>query len=66
MCLVIPGKIKEVKGRTAIVDYGNGVFNEANLMIDVRIGDYVIVSGKMIVNKVDKKEAEELLNIIHA
>lgn len=61
MCLAIPGKILEIKKDIAVIDYGSEK-REANCsLIKCEVGDYVIVSNQMIIDKVDKKEAEESL-----
>ncbi len=64
MCLAIPGKIVEIKGKTAIVDFG-GVKREADISLldEVRIGDYVIVHVGFAIQKLDQREAEIRLGI---
>lgn len=63
MCLGIPGKVVEVKGRVAVVDFG-GVKREVDATLeDVEPGDYVIVHVGMIISKMDPKEAEETIRI---
>lgn len=63
MCLAIPGKILEIKKDTAVIDYGSEK-REANCsLIKCNVGDYVIVSNMMVIDKVDKKEAEESLEM---
>jgi len=53
MCLAIPGKIIEIKGDTAVVDYG-GVERRAKIIHgNYGVGDRVIVSNKIIVEKID-------------
>ncbi len=58
MCLAIPGKVVEIKGNTAIVDY-NGIRKEARIdfVKDVRVGDYVIVHTGFAIEKIDEDEA---------
>ncbi len=58
MCLAIPGKVVEIRGNTAIVDY-NGIRKEARIdfVKDVRVGDYVIVHTGFAIEKIDEDEA---------
>jgi len=45
MCVALPGKIIELRKRTAIVDFsGNQVSARAGL-VDVKVGDHVLVHG---------------------
>jgi hydrogenase expression/formation protein HypC len=66
MCLAIPGLIESIDGRTAIVDYG-GVKREAiiDLMEEgtIKPGTYVIVHTGFVIQILDKKEAEETLEL---
>lgn len=62
MCLAIPGKVVSIKNNKAIVDYF-GEKRETNLINkDVKVGDYVIVQNKIIVDKIPEKDALESLN----
>lgn len=60
MCLAIPGKIIEINGDKVIVDYKIEKRN-AYKTIDVNIGDYVIVKAGFIIDKIDKKQAEDFI-----
>ena len=62
MCLSIPGKLIEKEENKFVIDYGNEK-RIANLSVvdDLKIGDYVFVSNKIIINKIDEKEAKEFL-----
>ncbi|MBL7100499.1 MAG: HypC/HybG/HupF family hydrogenase formation chaperone [Nanoarchaeota archaeon] len=56
MCLAIPGKIVKVTEDKAVVDYGDNQ-KEVPSLIDVKVGDYVIVQVGRIVQKVEKEDA---------
>lgn len=59
MCLAVPGKILEINGETALVDFG-GIKKHANIsFVDCNIGDYVLVHVGFAIEKVDQKKAEE-------
>ena len=59
MCLAIPGKVVELRGLIAIVDYG-GVRREVRVdfVPDVKVGDYVIVHTGFAIEKMDEKAAK--------
>lgn len=64
MCLAIPGKILEIEGATARVDFG-GVTREADLSVmpDAAVGDYVLVHAGFAIQKLDESEARETLRL---
>jgi len=62
MCLAIPGKVVEIDGEDVIVDYITEK-REVKTLLDVRLGDYVIVGGKMILEKVPETDALHTIEI---
>jgi hydrogenase assembly chaperone HypC/HupF len=59
MCLAIPGKITAIKKGMATVDYG-GQKTTAKIFIgDFKVGDYVIVQGKVVIERVPKIQVKE-------
>ena len=66
MCLAIPGLVESVEGRTAVVDFG-GVKREAVIDLmeqgSVKPGTYVLVHTGFVIQILDKKEAEETLEL---
>ena len=63
MCLAVPGKLIEIEDEHAIVDYG-GVRREINIsLVEVNVGDYVIVHAGFAIQKLDEKDAQETLEI---
>lgn len=66
MCLAIPGKIIEIdkNKQSATVDYGSGTKRKANIsLVDVTIGDYVLVHAGFAIQVLDEKEAQETLSL---
>ena len=62
MCLAGPGKIISLDGDNGKVDFGSGVVREVNLaMLEVSVGEYVIVHAGFAIQKLDEKEAMETL-----
>ncbi len=64
MCFAIPGKIIEVDENKFVVDYGSEKRIVNMSLVDVDVGDYVVVSNKIIITKVSKEEAIKFLDII--
>ena len=64
MCLAIPAKVLEVQGDVAQVDFGQGVAREVNVMlVDARVGEYVLVHAGYAIQVVDQEAAEESLRL---
>jgi hydrogenase expression/formation protein HypC len=66
VCLAIPGKIIEIdkKKEHAIVDYGEGTKRRTNVtLVNVKIGDYVLVHAGFAIEVLNKKEAKETLKL---
>jgi hydrogenase expression/formation protein HypC len=64
VCLAIPGKIVEIdkKRKSATVDYGSGTKRKANVsLVEIKIGDYVLVHAGFAIQVLDEKEAQETL-----
>lgn len=63
MCVALPGKVIEIKGRDAVVDFnGNQVTARAGL-VDVKVGDYVLVHAGCVIQKVTQQDMEDLRNL---
>ena len=65
MCYAIPAKIVEIHDDTAKVDYG-GVLKivNINLIGSLKIGDYILIHAGFAIEKLEKKSAEETLEMI--
>lgn len=65
MCLAIPVKITSIKDKMGIGEIG-GVKRKVGLFLmdKVEVGDYVLLHAGFAISKINKKEAEELLEIL--
>ena len=66
MCLAIPAEVKEIteEGKTAKVDFGGGVQREVNIsLIDVQVGEFVLVHVGYAIQVIDKEAAQETLQL---
>ena len=63
MCLAYPGKVIELDGDFARVDFGEGTIKEGiNIsLVQAKIGDYVLVHAGYAIQIVDEDEARETL-----
>jgi hydrogenase expression/formation protein HypC len=60
MCVALPGTVKELNDGFAVVDFSGNTVNAATGLVDVAVGDKVLVHAGCIIQKVQKEEAEEL------
>ncbi|RKX63162.1 MAG: HypC/HybG/HupF family hydrogenase formation chaperone [Tenericutes bacterium] len=67
MCLAIPGKVIAVdkEAKRAMIDYEAEQREVGTALLpDVKIGDYVLVQAKMVVQQIPEKEARKALEAI--
>jgi len=66
MCLAIPGKIIEIDKNKehATIDYGDGTKRKANItLVDVKVGDYILVHAGFAIEVLNEKEAHQTLDL---
>ena len=64
ICLAVPGKILEIDGNKATVEYGEGVTNKANItLVEVEIGSYVLVHAGFAIKVLEEKDALETIEV---
>ncbi|MBS7650501.1 MAG: HypC/HybG/HupF family hydrogenase formation chaperone [Candidatus Bathyarchaeia archaeon] len=64
MCLAIPGKIIRITGDRAEVDFGDGTKREVDIsLVDVKVGQYVIVHAGFAIEVIDERHANETLKL---
>ncbi len=61
MCLTIPLKVVSVKAGQAVVSDGRQRFLVMRGQAKAKIGDYVLVQQKIIIKKIPKIEARQIL-----
>jgi len=61
MCYAIPGKVKSIEGRTAVIDYFGQVRRALNEKKSLKVGDYVYAQGGYVLEVVSEKEAKSTL-----
>ncbi len=66
MCLALPGKIIKIRNNKAIIDFGEHQHSaKLDLVKNLKIGDYVYTHGDLVLDKVSKKDAKKILNLIN-
>ena len=63
MCLAVPGKVIKIVSNIATIDYGDEKREADCSLISCKPGEYVIVSNRIVIDKVPEKEAVESLKM---
>lgn len=64
MCLAIPGKIISIENKTATVDYGSEKRQASIVVGDFAVGDFVVVQGKIVVERVPPEQVQQWLELL--
>jgi hydrogenase expression/formation protein HypC len=65
MCLAIPARIVELKGKNAVVDaMGNRYRAKTTLLPEAKLGDLVLVHAGFAISLVDEEEAKKTWQLI--
>jgi hydrogenase expression/formation protein HypC len=63
MCLGVPARVIKIENNIAKVDFGGATRSINISLVDVKVGDYVIVHAGYAIQVLDKKSAEETLQL---
>ena len=64
MCLAVPGKVLSKEGARAKVDFGGGIVRDVNIsLVDVDVGQYVVVHAGFAIQVMNEEEAKETLRL---
>lgn len=63
MCIAMPGKVTEINGNRAKVDFSGNIVTANVMMVDAKVGDYVLVHAGCAIEVLSESRAEELLSI---
>lgn len=63
MCVALPGKVTEIDGDIAVVDFDGNVVRAHKGIVNVNTGDYVLVHAGMVIQTMQKSEAESMVSL---
>ena len=63
MCVAIPGKVVEIDGTTAKVDFNGNTVKVNTGLIEPRVGQYVLVHAGCAIEVMEKEQAQELIDL---
>jgi hydrogenase maturation factor len=64
MCLTIPKKVLRKKGTGYVVEKDNGEKQEVRSIIKIKAGDFVVTQSNVIIQKLSKKQAQEINDLL--
>jgi hydrogenase expression/formation protein HypC len=64
MCIAVPGKVLEVSGPKARVDFFGKVLEVDSRFISVRRNDYILAFGGNVIEKIPRKRALETAKVL--
>lgn len=63
MCVASPGIVKKIENNIADIDYNGNIVKAHAGIVDVSPGDYVLVHAGMILQKMKRSEAEDMISL---
>ena len=65
MCVASPGKIIEISGSTARVEYATNITSVNIGIVDCKVGDWVLVHAGLIIQVLPENEAEYMVELFN-
>ena len=63
MCVAAPGRIIEINGNTAKIDYSSNITTVNKGIINCKMGDWVLVHAGLIIQVLPENEAEYMVDL---
>ncbi len=63
MCVAIPGRVIEIDGTTAKVDFNGNSVNVNIGLVEPKVGQYVLVHAGCAIEVMEKEQAQEIIDL---
>ena len=60
MCVALPGKIEKLEDSIATVNFSGNIVRAHTGVVDVKVGDFVLVHAGLVIQKLDAEEAQNM------
>ena len=60
MCVALPGKVEKIEDNIAEVNFSGNIVRAHTGVVEVSVGDFVLVHAGLIIQKLDQAEAENM------
>lgn len=64
MCVALPGKVIQVNEKDAVVDFNGNQVTARTGLVDIKVGDYVLVHAGCVIQKVTPQDAQNLTELM--
>lgn len=65
MCVATPGKVIEINDNFAVIDYDGNKIDANKGIVDVKVGDWVLVHAGLIIQVLPEDEAQYMRDIFN-
>lgn len=65
MCVAAPGKIIEINGNDATIEYSSNKTHANTGIVDVKIGDWVLVHAGLVIQVLPENEAKYMVDLFN-
>ncbi|MBO5071139.1 MAG: HypC/HybG/HupF family hydrogenase formation chaperone [Roseburia sp.] len=65
MCVAIPGKVLSIEDGKAVVDFSGNQVKAYVGLVNVKVGDYVLVHAGCVIQTMKQQEAEEIVELMN-
>lgn len=66
MCVALPGIIEKIEDSIATVNFSGNIVRAHTGVVKVAVGDYVLVHAGLVIQKLDKEEADNMCELFEA
>ena len=63
MCIAVPGRVVEITGNKAKVEFNGNLVNVNTGLVEVQVGQYVLVHAGCAIEVMEYDKAQELLDL---
>lgn len=63
MCVALPGKIEKIEDGIATVNFSGNSVRAHTGIVDVAVGDFVLVHAGLVIQKLDEQEAANMTEL---
>jgi hydrogenase expression/formation protein HypC len=63
MCVALPGLIEKIEDNIATVNFSGNIVRAHTGVVNVAVGDFVLVHAGLIIQKLDQEEAENMTEL---
>lgn len=60
MCVALPGLVEKLEDNIATVNFSGNIVRAHTGVVEVAVGDFVLVHAGLVIQKLDREEAENM------